>query len=335
MGRPLNKKYFGNRNIGSASVTTDDKLGGQGLGVYALDAQLGTVAINNTYKYFPTLTIPAPTYATGTQATVTVVWEINTVTIAGGTGYSAGLITSISGLTAQASVAPIFSVTEAGGVPTFSNFTDTGASRGEFTLIDGTAITTWAVVQGAANNAQATITFRVKSITTLEQGSGYTTVPTLVWARGSSQSAGGQTAVGAPTVALAVDTGSVGTATYQENAITAYAFTGSSVKIADIVRQVSTDRYKVATADTTIIAKLKTDGAAAAEGEMTISATDSTGKTYYVKKLTARKAVLVPYGTGPGATGHEFPLNADGTPQRVQWLLSDAVLNTSVKIDNA
>ena len=31
MGRPLNKKYFGNRNIGSTSVTTDDSIGGNGI----------------------------------------------------------------------------------------------------------------------------------------------------------------------------------------------------------------------------------------------------------------------------------------------------------------
>ena len=45
MGRPLNKKYFGNRNIGSTSTTTDDGIGGEGLAAYTLPGQLGVVAI--------------------------------------------------------------------------------------------------------------------------------------------------------------------------------------------------------------------------------------------------------------------------------------------------
>ena len=31
MGRPLNKKYFGNRNVGSTSTTADDNIGGEGI----------------------------------------------------------------------------------------------------------------------------------------------------------------------------------------------------------------------------------------------------------------------------------------------------------------
>jgi hypothetical protein len=63
---------------------------------------------------------------------------------------------------------------------------------------------------------------------------------------------------------------------------------------------------------------------------MTIKATDLTGCTYYVQKLTSRKAVIFPYGVGT----HEFPLNSNGTAKCVQWTLGTAVLNTSVKIEN-
>ena len=63
---------------------------------------------------------------------------------------------------------------------------------------------------------------------------------------------------------------------------------------------------------------------------MTISATDSSSKTYYVKKLTAHKAVLVPYGSN----GHEFPLNSDGSAQSVAWTFGSATANVNVTIDN-
>ena len=53
-------------------------------------------------------------------------------------------------------------------------------------------------------------------------------------------------------------------------------------------------------------------------------------KTYYVKKLTAHKALLVPYGTN----GHEFPLNADGSPQAAKWTIGSAVANSVVTIAN-
>ena len=317
MGRPLNKKYFGNRNIGSTGTGDNYGIGGEGLAAYTLAAQKGVVAINNTYKYFPTLTIPAPTLPSGVQATATVVWEVNTVSLAGGTGYTAGTITSITGLDGYSSTDCRFTITVDGsGVPTFNAFTE----RGEFTSIDGTAITTWAVIKDGDGACQATVTFRLKSITTVEKGSGYTSAPTLSWARGSSQSAGGQTQTGTPTVALTTDSGSAGSSTNQENAIVAYAYIpavngGSSAVVGDIVKQTNDKRYKVKTAQGTGICQLKTSGAANAAGEMTIKATDQGGANYYVAKLTSRKAVLVNYSGTP-----QF---ADGTS--VKWTFGAAV----------
>jgi hypothetical protein len=58
---------------------------------------------------------------------------------------------------------------------------------------------------------------------------------------------------------------------------------------------------------------------------MMISATDSSGKTYYVTKISARRATLTQYGAG----GHEF---TDGTSQK--WSFDSAVLNDSVQLDN-
>ena len=317
MGRPLNKKYFGNRNIGSASTTADDKIGGEGLGLYTLPTELGTVKITDTYKYFPALSIPAPTLVDGVPATATVVWEINTISLAGGTGFSAGAITDMSGsIWDDANIKPAFTVTVALGVPTFNVFTN----RGEFTNINGTGITTWAVHQnGNTGDAQATVTFRLKSITTLEKGSGYAAVPSLTWTRASSQTAGGQTAVGTATVALTADSGAPGSSTNQENAITANAWVSGSRQKVDIVKQEASRRYAVRTATLvsgepwSVRSALLVGKNSSADDEMDIKALDSAGNEYWVTKLTAHKARLTRKVSGSGiyATGEAAPWKFD------------------------
>jgi hypothetical protein len=321
MGRPLNKKYFGNRNVGSSSVTTDNGIGGEG--VASVDNPVaGSININNSYPSFPALTGTAPTLPGGVTATYTVTWEVDTVVLSGGTGYTAGAITSITGLDTYASTPTRFSVTQSGGVPTFGAFTN----RGEYTTIDGTGITTWAVVKGAANDAQATIKFRVKSIAVSEKGSGYVTVPSLSWGSLSGTTPSGNT----PT--LTTDSGSAGSSTNQENAIITYAYvTGGSLKLGDIVKQSNDRRYKVKTADGTEVCMLKSTIASAAK-EMNIVATDSAGGTYYVTKLTSRKAVLVPAAVTrlSSSAGSQF---ASGTSAK--WTFGSAVLNDTVTIENA
>jgi hypothetical protein len=86
---------------------------------------------------------------------------------------------------------------------------------------------------------------------------------------------------------------STNASTNQQNAIVAYAYVTGNNLIADIKKQVSGRRYKVTTSEGTAICKLVTDGVANAVGEMTITATDSNGNTYYVSKLTRHKATLV------------------------------------------
>jgi hypothetical protein len=92
---------------------------------------------------------------------------------------------------------------------------------------------------------------------------------------------------------MLVDSGAVGTVGNQENAIVAYAYVTGNNLIADIQKQVSGRRYKVKTSEGTLTCKLVTDGVANAVGEMTITATDAQGNTYYVSKLTSRLATLV------------------------------------------
>ena len=49
MGRPLNKKYFGNRNIGSASTTADNGIGGQAV---------ASIAVTGTFSISVNLVLP-------------------------------------------------------------------------------------------------------------------------------------------------------------------------------------------------------------------------------------------------------------------------------------
>jgi hypothetical protein len=232
MGRPLNKKYFGNRNIGSTSVTTDNGIGGNGI---------ASVTIAGSWSGF-------------TQATSTVT-------------FSAPQLPG--GVTATGTV------TITAGAPTL--------------------------------------------VTMTEKGSGYTSLPTVTIA---DSDVGAETS-GTATAVFEVDSGNIGSATYEENAISMTAFlTGGSAVAVDIIRQVSTRRYKVTDGTRTGIVKLS-DTLADAAGEGSILATDAAGDTYYVTKLTAHKATLK-RGTGTVYT--------DGAA--VPWTFGTATA-TVCKIANA
>jgi hypothetical protein len=123
---------------------------------------------------------------------------------------------------------------------------------------------------------------------------------------------------------MLVDSGVISTTGNQENAIrmTAYLPDGSAGEV-DIIRQVSTTRYKVTDGTRTGIVAL-TATEADAEGEGSILATDSDGGTYYVTKLTAHKATVT------RGTGTQFATN-----EAVQWTFGDATEDVTVKIANA
>jgi hypothetical protein len=205
MGRPLNNRFFGNRNVGSTSTTADNGIGGQGV---------ASVTISGSWADF-------------TQATSTVTFS-----------------------------APQLP----GGV----------TATGTVTITAGAPV----------------------SVTITEKGSGYTAAPTVTIA---DSDAGAET-TGTATAVLTTDSGalnSTNASTNQQNAIVAYAYVTGNNLIADIKKQVSGRRYKVTTSEGTLTCKLVTDGVANAVGEMTITATDANGNTYYVSKLTRHKATLV------------------------------------------
>jgi hypothetical protein len=145
----------------------------------------------------------------------------------------------------------------------------------------------------------------VTAVTITNSGSGYTSAPTVTIA----DSDGGAETTGTATAVLTTG------ADARQNSITVTAYLpaantqgyirgagGSSAVTGDILRQVGSNKYVVQTAQGVGRCKLVADGAANAAGEMTITAVDSSGKTYYVSKLTAKRARLYPYG----AAGHEF-----------------------------
>ena len=250
MGRPLNKKYFGNRNIGSTTTAADDGIGGQA--VASVPNATGLTGM---------------TYLTGGPYTI---------------------------LAADISAPQL-----PGGVKPVLTFQPTSATAGTIQVVDG--------------------------------GSGYTSAPTVI-VRGSLASGSGTTT---KTAVLATDTGFVGSATNDENAIVVYAYhTGGSLLLGDINKQVSTDRYKVTNATGTAIAKLKGTIANAA-GQMNIVATDTDGKTYYVIKLTSRKAVLVPAAVARLSTsaGTIFAPDSSGVYKSVPWKF-DAATTGFVQIEN-
>jgi hypothetical protein len=154
----------------------------------------------------------------------------------------------------------------------------------------------------------------VTAVVVTNSGSGYTAAPTVTIA---DSDAGAET-TGTATAVLTSG------ASARVNGIAAYAFvTGGSNKLADIIKQDSATKYKVRTADGVMVCSLVTDGVANAAGEMTITATDSAGGTYFVKKLTARQAVIV------RNTGTQFV-----TGQRVKWTFGSAVEGTTVTVAN-
>jgi hypothetical protein len=300
MGRPLHKKYFGNRNANTA-VAGDDGLGGK----QVASVTLGTLG---AYTTRPTVTFSAPDLAGpgGVTATGTVTSEVVSATTSNGTtgtGYTVGDLVTFTGITGV-----IGYVTEVGlGVQEIQGieFTQAGTSRGTFTDLPAD-LTDVAVVGGTGTLGTVNIALRAKAVVITNAGSGYTDATDA--AATFTQSVTGTTVL----------------TTTNEKSILAYAFvTDGSNKVGDIVEQVGSRRYKVETADGTMVCTLVTDGVANAAGEMTITATDSAGGTYFVKKLTARKAVLVRNSGTAFATGAS-----------VKWTFGSAVEGVSVTIAN-
>jgi hypothetical protein len=151
----------------------------------------------------------------------------------------------------------------------------------------------------------------VTSVTVTTTGSGYTSAPSVTFT-GTNMSV-----VGSATATL--------TSVYQNSiAISAFVPGGSSAVSGDILKQESSRRYLVHTAQGTGQCRLV--DTTPTEGQMTIAATDSLGSTYYVTKLTARRAILTTATNG--GSGFEYTSGAVAG-----WTLGSATTGT-VSVSN-
>ena len=174
----------------------------------------------------------------------------------------------------------------------------------------GDALTISAPDLPGGTQAVATVTATagvIDGVVVSTAGGGYTSAPTITADTGTQG-----------TLTL---TGVLTTSTTNAIAISAYVPGGSSAVAGDIVAQKGSKTYRVTTAQGTGECVLVA-AAIPTEGQMNITATDSAGGTYYVKKLTNRTVVVVP------ATGSQFAEDA-----KVKWADS-AVINESVAITN-
>ena len=332
MGRPLNKKYFGNRNVGSGAA------GERGLGGNQIDGITLNASYLGSYTTRPTVTFPAPDYAAlgATTSTGVVVSEaLSAAVTTAGTGYAVGDLITLTAADGGTGVA--FVATLTGSAIASVNFTGTGADRGTFNALPGAKFASGSTspkavtLTGSGTNGELTVTFRAKAVTMTNKGSGYTT-PLVTTASAVTGTSVGMTQATSGTVVF----GSSTTVGNNENSIITFSYLptsaatgllsgtgGSSTVIGDIVKQRGKITYTVKTAQGIGKVKLVSTSTLVA-GQMYIQATDSVGGTYYVSKLFSRTAVLTP------STGSQFPT----TGTRVLWTFGTPVVNKSVKIAN-
>ena len=284
MGRPLSSKYFGNRNPGSATSTADD---------YGIGGQfISSVAAGNAtgYSQGVTVTFGEPQLPTGVTAEATVSiytanGNISSFTFSEtGSGYtSAPAVTLVkpANVTIAATGtngANVLAVTSTAGIFVGMKVTgNTGLGGGSDT---STVITVNAANVIVADNHDADIT---GNVTFYDDGTG---------------------------VAGAVTLGSFSTDV--SNAITFSSNIAGDTSSADIIRQISTKAFYIQTDNGNVgRANLVTvDSANLTTGQMSITAVDSTGGTYFVKKISGHVATIVPN------TGTAFTANS-----RVRWTL--------------
>lgn len=363
MGRPLNKKYFGNTSVppiggeGVASIaiggTNTNKTAVPAIVIAAPQLPEGVQAVARAHMevesiinfqagagYTPAQVLTL-TGGTGTQATITVnTTSVATVTVTsgqGGTGYVTGDVVTIQGGTGTLATATV--IANAGVVTGFSTFTPGSYTVNPTTLLGAATVKTG----GAGDDAlKVDIAMGVGTVTLTTAGD-YTALPADISIVGHSGAGGAlfnldykvksvevTTAGSGYVTAPAVTTqgGTTFTATLSTstggNAITMTGrIVAGSTVQLDVIKQTGSRRYLVKNGTDVGVVELVSDAANAA-GEANIVATDSANGTYYVTKLTAHRAVVT------RGTGTQF-----ATGDSVPWVLDTAVQDVSVKIPNA
>ena len=261
MGRPIKEKFFGNTNTpySNQAVGGTTGLGGEGANVITI-SNSGTL-----YSQGSTVAISAPQLPGGVSATIS--YSIN-----GAGNIAVTKLTEGTGYTS----APALTVTKA---PTVTSTTNSGiTATNTFSVSSTVGIAVGMLIAGAATgNSGYVQSINGTIITTSVPNNGnWTNAANLTFTDAGSSFAS-----------------SISLTTTQYNAIKGLAFVpGGSAKLFDIKKQEGSKRYLVNTADGRAICKLVATPTIAS-GEMNIIASDTNGSTYFVKKLTARRAVLV------------------------------------------
>lgn len=348
MGRPINKKYFGNTSVppiggeGVASIavggTNTGKTAVPAIVIAAPELPAGVQAVARAHMEVETIInftagagyTPAQvltlTGGSGTQATITVdTTQVTNLVVGtnGGTGYAPGDVVTIQGGTGTPATATVGTVDGSGAVLTFSTYTPGSYTVNPATLTDAATVKT-----GGLGDDALTVTFQMGLGTvTLTTAGDYTALPADVSVVPHSGTGGALfnldykvksvevTTAGAGYVAAPAITtqgGTTFTATLTSgtggNSITMTGLLAAGSAVAfDILKQTGSLRYLVTDGTNTGVVELVAT-AANEVGEANIVATDSLGSTYYVTKLTSRRARLAQ--VTDGGSGFEFETGA-------------------------
>lgn len=262
MGRPIKSKYFGKRKgiaPGGEQVTST-----------------AMITTGSGYTSIPTVTFPTPGLpgVTATGRPHMGVTSINVSAVgAGGSGYTVGDILTLSGGNGTAATVRI--------TTTGTGNTATGVSIVSFgdyyTSIPGSTATHAA---STGTGAIFNLTYKVNSVEVLTQGEGYLSTGTLTFGSGAA--------------AARTFISSTVTNVLKCAAFIPAAANGTQALIGDVEEQVASKKYRVQTSEGTGVCRLVTTATSSlTAGQMRIIASDTNGSTYYVKKLTAHRAVLV------------------------------------------
>ena len=304
MGRPINKKYFGNLNSPYDDAQTGGPTGAGGESV----ASLAITTTGTNYTSVPSMTIGAPQLPGGVTATISAsTLKVVSVAIANGGGsYTTGTVvtlgdgatptgTSTGTYTVPASftIDTINTVTGAAtaiSLTTAGNYSSLPTNEAGNPSSPGSTVADLYVLGGAGNNLRVNITWGLSSVTLGVGGSGYTSTPTV--------NDGGNGVVG------------VTMTTSQINALTVTAYIpaadgGTQALSADIMKQHGSRRYLVRTTEGQGLCILTAAASGSlTAGQMNLIATDSLNSTYYVTKLTSRRARLSQ--ASDGGSGFEY-----------------------------
>jgi len=297
MGRPIKKQFFGNLNSPGEDFSTGGPTGQGGVSA----ASINTANSGTHYSQGTTVALTGGSQiggGTSTQATIS--YTIN---------GSGNIAVSLTGNGGGYVTAPNITVTKA---PTVSSTTNSGVTAtNTFTVSTTTGIAVGMLIAGAATGSGGYVTGITGHVitSTVNNNSNWTNAGNLTFTDNGSGFSASVVLASVSTHALKV---------------TAYLPTGSSAVVSDIMKQEASRRYLVRNGQGHGICKLvaKASGSLLA-GEMNLIATDSASGTYYVTKLTAHRALLVPI------TGTQF-----ANSHVAEWNVSSPVQNVSVTLAN-